>query len=307
MRIQAYLLLLVGLTTIALAQDPYAVVHGWPQLPDGFALGQVSGVGVDSHNHVYVFHRGLHPILRLDGTTGKILGSWGDGMFETPHGLEVDQQDNVWATDIGRHQVFKFTHDGELLMTVGDRDVPGLDGKHFNKPTDVAIAPDGGFYVADGYGNSRVAKFSPSGQFLFDWGTKGKGPGQFNTPHGIALDGEGRVYVCDRGNARVEIFSGNGKFMAEWKSNELGRPWAIRIGPDHYVYVVDGGDANPSPPDHDHVIKLDLAGHVLAKWASFGKYDGQLYWGHAVAVGFDGAVYVGDVSVGMRVQKFVHK
>ncbi len=307
MRTPAYLLMFVALTTMVLAQASYTVVHGWPQLPEGYTLGQVSGLGVDSHNHVYVFHRGLHPILRLDAATGNILASWGDGMFETPHGLEVDRQDNVWVTDVGHHQVFKFNHDGELLMTVGTRDVPGLDGKHFNKPTDIAVAPNGEFYVADGYGNSRVAKFSARGQFLFDWGTKGKGPGQFNTPHAIALDEEGRVYVCDRGNARVEVFSGGGKFITEWKSSQLGRPWAIRIGPDRYAYVVDGGDANPGMPDHDHVIKLDLAGHVLARWASYGKYDGQLYWGHAVAIALDGAVYAGDVSVGMRVQKFVRQ
>lgn len=299
------LVVLAVLAGVALAEDPYVVVHGWPRLPDGFALGQVSGVGVDSHNHVFVFHRGVRPILRLDGATGQILGSWGDGMFGTPHGLKVDRQDNVWVTDVGHHQVFRFTHDGELLMTLGARDVPGLDGKHFNKPTDVAIAGNGDFYVADGYGNSRVAKFSAAGEFQFDWGAKGKGPGQFDTPHGIALDEQGRVYVCDRGNARVQIFSSDGKFLGEWTSGELGRPWGIAIGPDHCAYVVDGGDGNPNGPDHDHLLKLDLSGRVLAKWSSFGSYDGQLYWGHAVAVARDGAVYAGDVYVGMRVQKFV--
>ncbi len=297
--------LLVGLPAVAVAEDPYVVVHGWPRLPEGFALGQVSGVGVDSHNHVFVFHRGIHPILCFDGASGKLLASWGDGMFGTPHGLKVDQQNNVWVTDVGHHQVFKFSHDGELLMTLGARDVPGLDGKHFNKPTDVAIAPNGDFYVTDGYGNSRVAKFSSTGHLLFDWGSKGKGPGQFDTPHGIALDEQGHVYVCDRGNARVQVFSGDGKFLAEWKSDELGRPWGIAIGPDHYAYVVDGGEGNQTPPDHDHIVKLDLAGHILARWSSFGKYDGQLYWGHDIAVGPDGAVYAGDVYVGMRVQKFV--
>ena len=147
----------------------YQVVHGWPELPEGFAFGQVSGVGVDSHNHVFVFHRGDHPIMCFEGATGKLVASWGDGMFATPHGLAVDVKDNVWVTDVGHHQVFKFSHDGELLMTLGDKDVPGLDGKHFNRPTDIAVAPDGEFYVSDGYGNSRVVKFSAAGQLLFDW------------------------------------------------------------------------------------------------------------------------------------------
>ncbi len=289
------------------AASPYQVVHGWPQLPEGFALGQVSGVGVDSHDHIFVFHRGDRPILSFDGSTGKLLASWGDGMFTTPHGLAVDSHDNVWVTDVGHHQVFKFSHNGELLMTVGVKDEPGLDGKHFNKPTDVVVTPTGEFYVSDGYGNSRVAKFSARGEFLFDWGKKGDGPGEFDTPHGISLDADGRVYVADRANARVQVFDGNGKVLAQWKSPELGRPWDVTAGPDGFVYVVDGGDMNPKPPDRGRVLKLDRQGRVLETWSSFGKYDGQIYWGHAVAVGKNGAVYVTDVNVGMRVQKFVRK
>ncbi len=283
----------------------YQVVHGWPRLPDGFAFGQVSGVGVDSHSHVFVFHRGDHPIMCFDGATGKLIASWGDGMFATPHGLAVDSKDNVWVTDVAHHQVFKFSHDGKHLMTVGAKDAPGLDGTHFNKPTDVAITPSGEFYVSDGYGNSRVAKFSGDGDFLFDWGKKGDQPGEFDLPHGISLDAQGHVYVADRSNARVQIFDGNGKFLSQWKSAELGRPWDVFIGPDGYAYVMDGGDINPKPPDRGRVVKLDLQGHILETFGSFGKYDGQIYWGHAVAVARNGDVYVGDVGVGMRAQKFV--
>src|SRR5258707_1299553 len=106
----------------------FRVVHGWPVLPDGFALGRVSGVAVDSHDHVFVFHRCDRPILCFDALTGNIIGSWGDGMFGTAHGLRVDNHDNVWVTDVSHHQVYKFSHNGELLMTVGAKDVPGLDG-----------------------------------------------------------------------------------------------------------------------------------------------------------------------------------
>ncbi len=285
----------------------YQVVHGWPELPEGFALGQVSGVGVDSHNHVFVFHRGDRPVLCFDGVTGKIVASWGDGMFATAHGLTVDDKDNVWVTDVGHHQVFKFSHSGELLMTVGAKDVPGLDRNHFNGPTDVAVTSSGEFYVSDGYGNSRVAKFSARGEFLFDWGKKGDGPGEFDTPHGIALDAQGRVYVADRANARVQVFEGDGKFLQQWKSAEMGRPWDVFVAADGSVYVMDGGDMNPKPPDRGRVVKLDLNGNVLEHWGTFGKYDGQIYWGHAVAVAKNGDVYVTDVNVGMRVQKFVRK
>ncbi len=290
-----------------IVSDSYHVVHGWPQLPEGFALGQVSGVGVDSHNHVFVFHRGDRPILCFDGATGKIIASWGDGMFAVPHGLTVDRQDNVWVTDTEHHQVFKFTHTGELLMTVGAKDVPGLDGNHFNGPTDVAVTPSGEFYVSDGYGNSRVAKFSNKGEFLFDWGDKGDQPGEFDLPHGIALDAQGRVYVADRSNARIQVFDGNGKFLAQWKNAELGRPWGLTVGPDGYLYVVDGGDLKPKPPDRGRVLKLDLQGTILDTWGSFGSYDGQFYWAHDVAVANNGDVYVVDVHLGMRVQKFVSK
>jgi len=300
------------------APEPYSVVHGWPQLPPDFVLGQVSGVAVDSHNHVFVFQRGenswatdkTHPIpsatiLCFDGASGKLLSSWGQNRFLEPHGLRVDRHDNVWVTDRALQQVFEFTHDGTLLLTVGTERTPGLDGTHFNLPTDIAFAVDGSFYVSDGYGNNRVARFSPDGKFLFDWGHKGEGPGEFNLPHSVAVDAAGLVYIADRSNARIQVFDANGKFIKMWKSEGLGRPWSLTIGPDNLLYVVDGGDLKPAPPDRGQLLKLDLTGKILAKWSRYGNYDGQIYWGHDLAVGKDGAVYVGDVYHGMRVQKFV--
>jgi peptidylamidoglycolate lyase len=285
----------------------YRVVHGWPVLPEGFALGRVSGVAVDSHNHVFVFHRGDRPILCFDAATGKILQSWGDGMFAVAHGLRVDNHDNVWVTDVKHHQVYKFSHDGELLMTLGAKDVPGLDGRHFNAPTDIAISPTGEFYVADGYGNNRIAKFSPQGDFLMDWGKKGDQPGEFDLPHGVALDAGGNVYVADRSNSRVQVFDSNGIFRSQWKSRELGRPWSLSIGSDGLVYVVDGGDLNPNPPDRARVVILDRSGKILEEFGTFGHYDGQFCWAHDVAVSKTGEVYVGDVYLGMRIQKFVRR
>ena len=304
------------------ASTSYEVIHGWPILTDDYILGQVSGVGVDSHNRVFVLHRADvpwidklndHPIqsptiMCFDAGTGKLLSSWGTNIFLNPHGLAVDRDDNIWVTDCGRQQVLKFANDGKLLMTVGEKGKAGLDGQHFNQPTDIAIAPDGSFYVADGYVNSHVAKFSSDGQFLLDWGRHGSKPGELDTPHGIALDREGRVYVADRGNARIQVFKPDGTFLYQWKSTQLGRPWAIRLGPDGYLYIVDGGDMNggskPKPPDRGYITKLDLQGNILEKWSRFGNYDGQLFWGHAVAIGNDGAVYAGDIQ-GRRIQKFV--
>jgi peptidylamidoglycolate lyase len=309
-------------TQQATKTSTYRVVHGWPVLPDGYVLGQVSGVAVDSHDHVFIFHRADSPsfsgekrhsvvipatVLCFEGATGNLLASWGAKQFVVPHGLRIDREDNVWLTDVGLHQVFKFSHDGTLLMTLGTKGEPGQDGRHFNRPTDIAIAPDGTIYVSDGYGNSRVAKFSGDGKFVRDWGRRGEGPGEFNIPHGIALDPQERVYVADRSNGRIQVFQPDGKFLNEWKSADLGRPWAVTMGPDGYLYVVDGGDLKPAPPDRGRVLKLDLNGNIVDKWSSYGNYDGQIYWGHDIAVGRNGAVYVGDVYFGMRVQKFVRK
>jgi len=298
--------------------EPYTVVHGWPVLPEGYVLGQVSGVGVDSHNHVFVFHRAEQSwaqdkshaissptILMFEGANGKLLASWGENRFLEPHGLRIDREDNVWVTDRALQQVFKFSHDGRLLMTLGTERAAGLDGAHFNKPTDVAFAADGSIYVSDGYGNNRIAKFSADGKFLLDWGRKGQEPGEFDLPHNVAVDAQGLVYVADRSNSRIQVFDANGKFLRMWKSEELARPWGLAIGPDNMLYVVDGGDLKPAPPDRGRLLKLDLQGKILAKWSRFGNYDGQIYWGHDLAVGKDGAVYVGDVYHGMRVQKFI--
>ncbi len=309
----------VGVTTAQQnPADPYQVVHGWPILPDGMVLGQVSGVAVDSHNHVFIFHRAegswaadkTHPIasatiLCFDGASGKLLTSWGENRFLEPHGLRVDSRDNVWVTDRALQQVFKFSHDGKLLLTIGTERTSGVDATHFNLPADIAFASDGSVYVADGYGNNRIAKFSADGKFLLDWGHKGAGPAEFDLPHSVAVDAQGNVYVADRNNARIQVFDGNGKFLKMWKSPELGRPWSLTVGPDNLLYVVDGGDLKPTGLDRGQLLKLDLSGKILAKWSRFGNYDGQIYWGHDIAVGKDGAVYVGDVFHGMRVQKFV--
>lgn len=298
----------------------YRVVHGWPVLPDGFVLGHASGVGVDSRDNVFVFHRAgrtwvepfpTDPVRRatvmlFDGRTGRVLASWGEGAFVMPHGLTVDGRDNVWVTDVALQQVFKFSHEGKLLMTLGERGVAGSDGSHFDMPTDVAVLPDGSFYVSDGYGNSRVAKFSADGRFLFEWGKKGAARGEFDLPHGIALDARGRVYVCDRGNSRVQVFDGAGTFLDEWDRSRVGRPFGVGVGADGSVYVVDGGDQPDEPPDRARVTVLDSKGRVSETFGRFGNYDGQFNRPHDVAVARDGAVYVVDLE-GMRVQKFVRE
>lgn len=151
-------------------------------------MGQVAGIGVDSNGDILVFHRAervwegeeltleLIPsptMFVLNDEMGELIEWWGTDMFVMPHGLTIDHQDNLWLTDVGLHQVFKFDRTGRLLMTLGERGTPGEDTNHFNMPTDVAVAQDGSFYVSDGYGNSRVIKFSPEGDYITSWGSYG--------------------------------------------------------------------------------------------------------------------------------------
>jgi len=289
------------------AAENYQVVHGWPIVPDQFAFAEVSGVGVDSQNRVWVFHRGQNPVMAFDGASGKLLMAFGQQLIKQSEGLAVDAQDNIWLTDIGRHQVFKFAKDGNLLLTLGVQEKAGSDATHFDGPTDVAVARTGEFFVTDGYGNSRVVKFDKDGKFLLEWGKKGSGPGEFDTPHGIAIDNENRVYVADRGNARIQVFDSGGKFLREFKSDDIGRPWSLTFANDGYLYVVDGGDLKTGPPDRARVLKMDLEGRVVDRLGTYGKSDGQFYWPHDVAVAPNGDVYVCDINVGMRVQKFIKK
>lgn len=300
-------------------RGPYRVVHGWPALREGHVLGQVSGVALDSHGHVFVFHRADHPwldepdtflidqptLLRLDAQTGAIEAELGRGRFVVPHGLRIDADDHLWVTDVGTHQVHELDHEGRFLRSFGEANVAGADSIHFNQPTDVAVAPDGTIFIADGYGNSRVVVYDAGGAFVRSFGRYGRGAGELDTPHSIALDAGGIVYVADRGNARIQRFRPDGTYLDAWKSDALGRPWALSIASDGSIFVVDGGDQNPVPPDRGRLLRLDPKGEVLDSWSSFGNQDGQIYWGHAIAVSPDDEVYVGDVRFGMRVQKFV--
>jgi DNA-binding beta-propeller fold protein YncE len=294
------------------------VLHGWPALGEGMVLGQVTGVDVDSHGHVFVFHRADRPwletqnttpiteptLLRLEAATGRIEEELGAGAFVVPHGLRVDHRDHLWVTDVGTHTVHELDHDGTPLRSFGTFGEPGDDDAHFDQPTDVAVAADGRFFVADGYGNARVVAFDADGRFVRAFGERGSAPGQLDTPHSIALDADGRLLVADRGNARIQRFTTEGELIDVWQSAALGRPWAVDVDARGKVYVVDGGDQNPVPPDRSHILRLGDDGEIEASWASFGNQDGQLYWGHAVAVTETGEVLVGDVRYGMRVQKW---
>lgn len=312
--------LLLFLTAVARAQPLHEVVPDWPKLPEGHVLGLCAGVGVDAQNRVFVFHRSgrkwsnpfpTEPIEKptvsvIDGATGELLRSWGENRFIMPHGLAVDHEGNLWLTDVGLHQVFKCTPEGKVLLTLGERAKPGNDHSHFNLPTDVAVLSDGSFYVSDGYKNTRVMKFSAGGKFEFEWGAKGKGAGEFNLPHGIAVAAQGRVIVCDRENERLQVFDAKGGFLHVWKGPQIGKPYGIEIGPGGHLFVIDGGSPSLKPAERGKAVELDAEGSVIDTFGSFGSGPGQFQLGHDIAVGPDGAVYVAE-GTGARVQKFVRR
>jgi streptogramin lyase len=234
--------------------NPYRTVERWFQLPAGRAMGSTSAVEVDRDGHIWVAERcgantcagsDLAPVLEFE-PSGKLLRSWGAGMFIFPHGIAIDKEGNIWLTDgQGRdgkgHQVFKFSPDGKVLMVLGKAGVAGDGPDTFNQPNDVAIAPNGDIFVADGHnigmGNARVVKFSKDGKFLKQWGKHGSGPGEFEVPHTVAFDSRGRLFVGDRGNNRIQIFDQDGKFLAEWK--QFSRPSGIYIDEHDTIYVAD--------------------------------------------------------------------
>ena len=269
----------------------YRLVKDFPQLPPGWKLEAVSGVATDSKDNVYIFHRGEHPIIVFD-QHGKTLRSFGDGLFSSAHGLRVDAADNVWVTDNGNHTVTKFGPENDVLLRLGEKNVAGEDQIHFNKPADVAIALNGDFYVADGYGNSRVVKFSSDGKFLGAWGTKGNTPGRFNLPHAVQISVNQSVFIGDRENNRVQVFDSAGTFLREFGGFA---PFGLFITPHQHLFVADGR-ANK-------VLKLSLDGKVLASWGSTGAEPGNFQLPHGITVAKDGSVYVSEIT-GKRVQKF---
>lgn len=233
--------------------NPYSSTLDWATLPDGRTWGQMAALDIDSHGNIWAVERcgGITchgrpeaPVLAF-GPAGEVVKRLGAGLFVFPHGIAIDSDDNVWVTD-GRaedgkgHQVIKFSPDGEILMRLGTAGVAGAGPDTLNGPSDVAIAPNGDIFVGDGHDagtNARVVKFSEDGTFIKAWGRKGEGPGEFATPHSLAFDSRGRLFVGDRENNRIQIFDQDGTFLEEWK--QFGRPSGMWIDEDDALYVAD--------------------------------------------------------------------
>ncbi|HLW83263.1 MAG TPA: peptidyl-alpha-hydroxyglycine alpha-amidating lyase family protein [Candidatus Acidoferrales bacterium] len=355
MKRYACLVLLAFLATAVYAQDalppeiPYRSAPNFLKLPPNLYLGEVSGVAVNSKGDVFVFSRGNTTGPAYGAAAAQLLefDAHGNYMREIGHNLyawsfahtvKVDPEDNIWATDKGSDMVIKFDPQGRVVMVFGRKQeaadehtgplkhlhppLPPVDGM-FRQVTDVAWDAQGNIYISDGYINSRVAKVDKNGNWLMFWGEPGTGPGKFNTPHSIAVDARGEVYVADRGNRRIQVFDGDGKFLRQitidvpappnarpaignMPANPAalkgtmasGAPWAICITPPPHQ-VLYSSDAYPG-----RIYKLTLDGKVLGMLGESGKQLKQFGWIHEIACPSENVLFVAEL-LNWRVQKLI--
>ena len=217
----------------------YVVAPTAVTLPAGVTMGAAASVAFDANGHLFVLTRGDKTFFEFN-PDGSFVRSFGDKLFTRSHGLRIDRDGNLWATDVGGHVVVKMNRDGQPLLTIGTRGEGGewneATGSHkLNQPNDVVIAANGDVFIAQGHarcgGDARVLKFDKAGKFIKSWGGKGSGPGQFQVAHGIAIDGKGLVWVADRENQRIQVFDQDGKFVR--RSNTRGCPCSLDIGRQH--------------------------------------------------------------------------
>ena len=254
--------------------NPYQTVENWAKMSEGRTWGSTSAVDIDPDGKsIWVAERcgantcggsDLPVVLKFD-PSGKLVASFGAGMFIFPHGIHVDRDGNVWVTDAqgkdGKgHQVFKFSPDGKVLLALGKPGIAAEGPDTFNQPSDVITAPNGDIFVADGHGrdsNARIVKFTKEGKFIKAWGKKGSAPGEFDTPHGLAMDSRGRLFVADRNNNRIQIFDQEGKFLEEWK--QFSRLSGIYIDRNDILYGADSESNAKRNPGWKRGIRIGSA------------------------------------------------
>jgi hypothetical protein len=257
------------------------------------------------------WQRRYHHVLIVVDRNGKLVQWWPqhDKLFEMtcgrgPHKIKMSPYDpdkNVWVIDDQLHVIYKFSYEGKLLMTLGTKGKRGRDrGVLFDRPTDIAWLPDGTFFISDGYGGTRVAKFDKDGKFLMDWGSPPKdrnnpGPNEWNTVHSIQISNDRRLFVVDRAHHRIQVFDENGKFLDMWTTGVRSLPYAHIITADQFLWIADGGT--------NRIVKYDLSGHYLYGWGAPGGLSGQFNGPHSITTDQEGNLYLAEVFNG-RVQKF---
>jgi hypothetical protein len=332
------------------AQQPpqirYQSVPDFLKMPPNLYLGEVAGVAMNSKRHIFVFTRGNTTGPAYGAAAAQLLEFGADGTFlreighnlyawSFAHSVKIDKDDNIWVADKGSDMVIKFNPEGRVLMVFGRKleasdegteplrhphpPLPPVDGM-FRQVTDMAWDATGNTYISDGYINSRIAKVDKDGNWLKSWGEPGDGPGQFNTPHSIAVDAQGSVYVADRGNRRIQVFDGEGKFLrqitidvpvdpdarpaignkphATTGTMAPGAPWTVCItpGPHQVLFSSDGFPGR--------IYKLSLDGKVLGVLGESGKQLKQFGWIHQIACPSETELYVAEL-LNWRVQKLI--
>lgn len=326
--------------------NPYETIRNFGTLPDGRTWGSVSAVAIDRDGKsLWAGDRcgtnscagsAVNPIVKLD-PTGKVVAQFGAGQILWPHGIDVDQQGNVWIADArsaspeelkkfpnaaGKgHAVLKFSPDGKLLLTLGTPGTAGAPPHAFTEPNDVAVAPDGSIFVAEAHndqyldqnattGVGRVSKWSPDGKLIKTFGTYGYGPGQFRGAHALAFDSKGRLFVADRGNRRIQIFDQNGTHLDTWY--QFSRISGLAITADDTLYAIDSESDDNYNPGWRKGLRVGSARtgevwyfvpeHVSKQASGMGGYGSM---GEGVTVDAAGNVFAGEVGPIQGLTKFI--
>ncbi len=281
---------------------PYESVPNFLKMPPNLYLGEGIGVATNSKGHIFIYTRSQETRLFEFDRNGAFIREIGQGLygFVFAHAVRVDPQDNIWAVDEGANMVIKFNPEGRVVMLIGRKPeaVAGLEETPapgtpppparpyvLNRPTDIAWDAAGNIFISDGYGNSRVVKYDRNGRFVKEVGTKGPLPGQMSTPHAIATDAHGNVYVADRGNSRIQVFSNDLVLRAIY--DNVGAPWAVCItpGPHQYLY---SSNSNPDSNNSEiaavtgEIYKMELDGTIVGKFGKSGKRLGEFGTVHQI-------------------------
>lgn len=292
----------------------YEVDPAWPQRPSEAVWDQMPGVAVDEKDNIWIFTRGTPPV-QVYRPDGKFVRSWGEDFVGKAHQIKFDREGNVWLTDVGNHVILKCSREGKVLARLGTTGEPGCDERHFNKPTDMVVAPNGDVFVTDGYGNARVVHFDRQGRYKKSWGRLGSAPGEFSIPHAIVMDSKGRLFVADRNNARIQVFDQEGKLLDVWSN--LLVPWSFWISDKDEIWTCGSSPMiwRPEdsvvgcPPKDQLFMKFDTSGRLLQLWSVPKGNDGEekpgeLNWLHSLALDSQGNIYAVDI-IGKRAQKFI--
>jgi hypothetical protein len=303
---------------------PFESVPNFFKLPPDQYFGEGIGVATNSKGHVFVYTRsGDTKILEFD-QNGNYVREIGHNLYglEFAHTIRVDAQDNIWAVDEGTNMIIKFNPQGRVVMVLGRRPEPAGGAfettlppappkkYNFGRQTDVGWDPQGNIFVSDGYVNSRVVKYDKNGRYVTEaGGARGSAIGQLSTPHSIAVDAKGLVYVGDRGNARVQVFDNDLKPKAVY--DNVGNPWAVCVspGPHQYLFVSNSyPDSSPAAARDitGEVYKMELDGTIIGKFGRAGKALGEFSSIHEIDCRNPNELFVSEIS-SWRVQKLIFR